>query len=61
VLNGSWVSWAQLGREVDLNVEIHGAGNLGLNPQQEADLVTFMKMLSDGYKIPGATTVAGAL
>lgn len=61
ILNGSWVTWAQLGREVNLNVEIHGAGNLGLTPQQEADLVAFMKTLSDGYKIPGATTVAGTL
>jgi cytochrome c peroxidase len=61
VLNGSWVSWAQLGREVDLNVEIHGAGNLGLTLQEEADLVAFMKTLSDGFRKPKATTVAGAL
>ncbi len=47
--DGVFKTWAELGREVNLNVEIHGAGNLGLTPQQEADLVAFMKTLSDGW------------
>jgi cytochrome c peroxidase len=48
-IDGVFKTWAELGREVNLNVEIHGAGNLGLTPQQEADLVAFMKTLSDGW------------
>ena len=27
-------------------------GNLGLTPSQEADLVNFLKILSDGYTAP---------
>jgi cytochrome c peroxidase len=57
-IDGVFKTWAQLGREVNLNVEIHGAGNLGLTPQQEADLVAFMKTLSDGWSAgAGNTTV----
>lgn len=48
-IDGVFKTWAQLGREVNINVEIHGAGNLGLTAQQEADLVAFMKTLSDGW------------
>jgi cytochrome c peroxidase len=59
-INGEFKTWAQLGREVDLNVEIHGAGNLGLSPVQEAELVAFMKTLSDGYKLPSRPNVGGA-
>lgn len=54
--DGVFKTWAQLGREVNLNVEIHGAGNLGLTAQQEADLVAFMKTLSDGWNASAAVT-----
>jgi len=47
--DGVFKTWAELGKEVNLNIEIHGAGNLGLTPAQEADLVAFMKTLSDGW------------
>ena len=60
VMNGEFKTWAQLGKEVDMNLEIHGAGNLGLTAQEEADLVAFMKTLSDGYRLPARTTT-GAL
>ena len=57
-VNGVFKTWAEFGREVNLNVEIHGAGNLGLTPQQEADLVAFLKTLSDGWSAgAGNTTV----
>jgi cytochrome c peroxidase len=57
-VDGVFKTWAEFGREVNLNVEIHGAGNLGLTPQQEADLVAFMKTLSDGWSAgAGNTTV----
>ena len=57
-IDGVFKTWAELGKEVNLNVEIHGAGNLGLTPQQEADLVAFMKTLSDGWSAgAGNTTV----
>jgi cytochrome c peroxidase len=52
--DGVFKTWAELGREVNLNVEIHGAGNLGLTPAQEADLVAFMKTLSDGWSATSA-------
>ena len=55
-IDGVFKTWAELGREVNLNVEIHGAGNLGLTPQQEADLVAFMKSLSDGWSATTANT-----
>ena len=55
-IDGVFKTWAELGREVNLNVEIHGAGNLGLTPQQEADLVAFMKTLSDGWSATTANT-----
>ena len=55
-INGVFKTWAQLGREVNLNVEIHGAGNLGLSAAQEADLVAFMKALSDGWNAGSAVT-----
>jgi cytochrome c peroxidase len=55
-VDGVFKTWAQFGREVNLNVEIHGAGNLGLTPQQEADLVAFMKALSDGWSATAANT-----
>lgn len=48
--DGVFKTWAQLGKEVNLNVEIHGAGNLGLTAAQEADLVAFLKTLDDGYR-----------
>ena len=35
--------------EVDENVNTDKLGDLGLSPEEEAALVTFMKMLSDGY------------
>ena len=53
-IDGAFKTWAQLGKEVNLNVEIHGAGNLGLTPQQESDLVAFMKALSDGWSATAA-------
>lgn len=53
-IDGVFKTWAELGREVNLNVEIHGAGNLGLTPAQEADLVAFMKTLSDGWSATSA-------
>jgi cytochrome c peroxidase len=57
-INGVFRTWAELGKEVNLNVEIHGAGNLGLTAAQEADLVAFMKTLTDGWSAPaGNTTV----
>ena len=55
-INGVFQTWAQLGKEVNLNVEIHGAGNLGLTAAQEADLVAFMKTLSDGWSAGTAVT-----
>lgn len=55
-VDGVFKTWAQLGKEVNLNVEIHGAGNLGLTPQQESDLVAFMKALSDGWSATAANT-----
>ena len=55
-IDGVFKTWAELGREVNLNVEIHGAGNLGLTPAQEADLVAFMKTLSDGWNATSANT-----
>jgi cytochrome c peroxidase len=55
-IDGVFKTWAQLGREVNLNVEIHGAGNLGLTAAQEADLVAFMKTLSDGWSAGTAVT-----
>jgi cytochrome c peroxidase len=53
-IDGVFKTWAELGKEVNLNVEIHGAGNLGLTPAQEADLVAFMKTLSDGWSATSA-------
>lgn len=38
--------------EVPVNVNTSELGNLGLTPAQEADLVAFLKTLSDGYQIP---------
>jgi cytochrome c peroxidase len=35
--------------EVALNVNMTELGNLGLSPQQEADLVAFIRTLTDGY------------
>ena len=52
--DGVFKTWAELGREVNLNVEIHGAGNLGLTPAQEADIVAFLKTLSDGWSATAA-------
>jgi cytochrome c peroxidase len=49
-------TWADLGKELNMNLEIHGVGNLGLSPQQEADLVAFLKTLSDGYRAPAGAT-----
>lgn len=54
--DGVFKTWAELGKEVNLNVEIHGAGNLGLTAAQEADLVAFMKTLSDGWSASTAPT-----
>ena len=59
-MDGVFKTWAELGKEVNLNLEVHGAGNLGLTAQQESDLVAFMKTLSDGYRAP-VGTVVGAL
>lgn len=56
VVNGVFQTWQSLGREVNQNLEIHGAGNLGLTPQEEADLVAFMRTLSDGYRATTART-----
>jgi hypothetical protein len=36
--------------EVAVNVNTDELGNLGLTPDEEADLVAFMKTLSDGYQ-----------
>jgi len=44
--------------EVPLNVNSAELGNLGLTASQEADLVAFMKTLSDGYVPPAAAPVA---
>ena len=60
VMNGEFKTWAQLGKEVNLNLEIHGAGNLGLTMQEEADVVAFMKTLSDGFRMSTRAT-PGAL
>jgi len=38
--------------EVDETVNKAELGNLGLSPDQEADIVAFLKTLSDGY-VPG--------
>ena len=55
-IDGVFKTWSQLGRDVNLNVEIHGAGNLGLTAAQESDLVAFMKALSDGWSAGTAVT-----
>lgn len=48
-------TWAQMGGpEVNQNLEIHGAGNLGLTAAQEADLVAFLKTLTDGWSATSA-------
>jgi cytochrome c peroxidase len=59
IINGTFQTWQSLGKEVNQNLEIHGAGNLGLTAQEEADLVAFMKTLSDGWRTTTAppTTV----
>jgi cytochrome c peroxidase len=50
-------TWAELGGpEVNMNLEIHGAGNLGLTAGQEADLVAFLKTLTDGWSATSANT-----
>ncbi len=36
-------------------------GNLQLSPQEEADLVSFLKTLTDGYTAPNPVTVASSL
>jgi cytochrome c peroxidase len=38
--------------EVPVNVNQDELGNLGLTPEEEADLVAFMKTLTDGYQLP---------
>ncbi len=38
--------------EVADNLEVEQMGNLGLTPDEEADLVAFLKTLSDGYVVP---------
>jgi cytochrome c peroxidase len=38
--------------EVAENVNTDELGNLGLTPEEEADIVAFMKALSDGYVLP---------
>ncbi len=38
--------------EVPVNVNTDELGNLGLTPEEEAAIVTFMKTLSDGYVAP---------
>ena len=53
--DGVFKTWAELGKEVPLNLEIHGAGNLGLTPAQEAELVAFMKTLNDGWSATQGT------
>jgi len=40
------------GPEVALNMNTDELGNLNLTPAQEADLVAFLKMLTDGYGEP---------
>jgi len=42
--------------EVPINVNSDELGDLGLTPEQEANLVAFMKTLSDGYFTPSAPT-----
>ena len=39
--------------EVATNVNTEELGNLGLTPQEEADLVAFMKTLTDGFAAAG--------
>ena len=36
--------------EVPQNVNVDELGNLGLTPEEEADIVAFLKTLTDGYK-----------
>ena len=36
--------------EIPLNINTSELGNLGLTSQEEADLVAFMKTLTDGYQ-----------
>ena len=40
--------------EVKANVNTEELGDLGLTPEEEAAIVTFMKTLSDGGSLPGA-------
>ncbi|WP_432822173.1 cytochrome-c peroxidase [Trichloromonas sp.] len=49
--DGSWPA-----PEVTDNVNRDELGNLGLTPQEEADLVAFLMTLSDGYKKERPTT-----
>ena len=38
--------------EVPENVHAGGVGNLGLTSEEEADLVAFLRSLTDGFKPP---------
>jgi hypothetical protein len=38
--------------EVSRNVNKEELGNLGLTPQQEEDVVAFLRTLSDGWRTP---------
>jgi len=38
--------------EVPVNVNSDELGDLGLSPSEEADIVAFMKTLTDGYQPP---------
>ena len=38
--------------EVPVNVNHDELGNLGLSAEEEADIVAFMKTLTDGYVLP---------
>ena len=47
----NFVPWSSFGGpEVNVNLEIHGAGNLGLTAAEEADIVAFLRTLTDGWK-----------